>query len=98
MARCKAYNTKIGSKETSAHRFYRDTDLNWIISGKAFGAADLKCRDGKKRMAMLSTAVLLKDLGLINNIEVCDRHIHIAFVPKGHKHYGKCYHGMSVSG
>ena len=96
MARCKAYTAKIGSKETSAHRFYKDTDIHWVTNGNSFGAADLKCRDSGRRMIVVTTAINLMNQGLINNIEVCDRHIHIAYVPKGHKHYMKMYWGRSV--
>ena len=85
MARCIVYNRKVGGVEDSPHLERYGT----------CGAADLKCWGHKKRMVILKNIMILEKLGEINQIEICDGHVHIANVPMMHRLYESCNWGKS---
>lgn len=83
--RCPIHNKTIGGHPTSVHKLgAQDND---------YGAADIGIhkRYSKKRFIILIAAL---DLGF-NNLEVCDRHIHIGIAPSGHPQAISLYWGVS---
>lgn len=85
MYRCKKYNKRIGGVKDSPHQ-YSKSDL---------GGADIKCRSPKSRDRIIYIAMAMKHLGFLNQIEVCNYHIHIAKVPKSHRLAGLMNWGKS---
>ena len=85
MVRCDEYNTKIGGSKTSGH----------LENKHGYGAADLRCNNPIDRAIMLPIAIFYFDAGIINHIEVCDGHLHVAKVPLDHPHAGKIHWGKS---
>ena len=86
LARCPEYNAKIGGVADSPH----------ITVTTGYGAGDYKQRNPKKRMKMIEVAIGMFLDGFINQIECCDRHIHIARVPPDHRLAGCFSWGQSL--
>ena len=74
-ARCKVYNAKIGGVDDSPHK----------LTKKGKGAGDFANRNPKRRWKMIDVALKMAELGYINQIECCDRHMHLAKVPPSHR-------------
>lgn len=85
MARCYTYNRKIKGSSRSPHKLIKED----------YGATDGKQRNPRKRAKMLEAAFALWHLGLINHMEVCDGHIHIAKVSPTHPYCGLIHWGKS---
>lgn len=83
--RCDKYNAKIGGVKDSPHRY----------KTKDYGGADYRCRSPIIRMKLVIIAIAFYLIGKINQIEICNYHIHIAKVPKSHRLAGLCNWGKS---
>lgn len=83
--RCDEYNEKIGGSQYSLHLV--------SVHNDGYGAVDcgISKEQSKNRWAMLIAA---RQLG-INNLEVCDGHIHIGWAPHGHVMQHRLYWGVS---
>ena len=73
MVRCVDHNADIGGSPDSPHL---------LTSGPGpYGAVDIACTNPAKRWVW---EVIARAVGF-NQIEVCDKHMHFALVPEGHK-------------
>lgn len=75
LARCTKYNTRIRGVDDSPH----------LLTEDGLGGGDFKQRNPKKRMVMINKAMAMVELGIINQVECCDRHMHLAKVPDDHR-------------
>lgn len=73
MVRCPGHNEEIGGAEDSAH----------LESAKPgpYGAVDIATTDPALRFEIFKIAWQLG----FNHYEICDKHIHIGFLPAGHR-------------
>lgn len=85
MYRCPTHNRKIKGYKESVHMVK--------LVGAGYGGADIKCAryDNTKRWEIITLALAHG----FNNIEVCDKHIHIGRVPPTHSGYNKIAWGVS---
>lgn len=83
--RCPNYNKSIGGHMNSAHQLG--------VQENPYGAADigLHKRYAKKRFKLVFGFYRLK----FNNLEVCNGHIHVGFVPPSHPMENSLYWGIS---
>ena len=86
--RCEVYNKAVGGSKWSAHPLGNLYDED----NGPLGAIDVKITKSKKR----DRFILLKAMYALgfNMIEIADKHIHGAIVPKGHPMYMKHYSGF----
>ena len=87
MDRCDKYNLRLGGFKQSPH----------IIRQPGYGAIDFSYGS---RTKITNTPMFLKafywfEIGIINHIEICDRHLHIANIPGGHVLAGIIQEGSS---
>ena len=80
--RCPEHNKAIGGSDDSVH--ITETAL-------AFGAADIGMINPRMRMQVIGTALILG----FNNIEICDKHIHVGMAPPGSRQIDCMYWGIS---
>lgn len=73
ITRCIDHNADIGGVDDSPHLLSADPG--------PYGAVDIACTDPAKRWTWILIALALG----FNHIEVCDKHLHFAFVPEGHR-------------
>lgn len=86
MVRCVDYNKAIGGSVYSPHL---------LTAGPGpYGAVDIGTTSPVLRFAIFTTAWLLG----FNHYEICDRHIHLGFVPDGHPLKNKINWGKSKRG
>ncbi len=85
ICRCEEHNEDIGGSKYSLHLLSMNKD--------GYGAVDcgVDKSQSRKRWAMLNAA---RQLGM-NNLEVCDGHIHIGWAPHGHVMEHRLYWGVS---
>ncbi|KKM70854.1 hypothetical protein LCGC14_1436640 [marine sediment metagenome] len=91
IVRCPPYNRKIGGSIISAHLLSLEVG--------PFGAVDIGIKprsrkDGGYPDKTFRIITVAKELGA-NNIEVCDGHIHIGWVPFEHPMFETLYWGRS---
>lgn len=91
IVRCPAYNRSIGGSTLSAHLL--------SLEKGPFGATDIGIKprarsDGGYPDKTFRIIAVAKELGA-NNIEVCDGHIHIGWVPFNHAMFETLYWGRS---
>jgi hypothetical protein len=84
LPRCERYNKKIGGFSKSAH-----------LQQEGYGAGDFAYGDSNKRTRMILTAIEWFNAKLINNVEICDKHIHLGLVPEGHILFNVVQGGVS---
>ena len=85
MYRCSVYNRRLKGYRYSVHM------VN--IANAAYGGTDIRIGRYHNRKRWVVYTLALK-LGF-NNLEVCDRHIHIGRVPDHHPGYNKIIWGIS---
>ncbi len=83
--RCTTYNRDIKGYKYSAHKVKK--------KNAAYGAADIRVGRYYNRRRWIIVTLAIK-LGF-NNIEVCDKHIHVGRVPEDHMVYHKMPWGIS---
>lgn len=86
--RCEVHNKDVGGSRWSAHTYCNLYDED----NGPLGAIDIKIVRARKRDRFILLRAIYT-LGF-NMVEIADKHIHAAIVPKGHPMYMKHYSGF----
>ena len=95
MARCNTYNKDIGGVDDSPHKLSEQFDQSVPDKDRGYGATDYTCRDGHSRANLMNILYPMFLAGIINHLEICDRHVHAAKVPDNHRLAGQVNWGKS---